>query len=108
MNGWIVFLLFAAVLLVLLCSIGIAVMGDPYQRLQFPAPISGVAVPLIVAAVFIQTNDFQARAKAVLVMIILFFTNAVLTHATARAERLRTKGHWEVESDDVDIERVKS
>jgi energy-converting hydrogenase B subunit D len=83
MGGWIFFLLFAAVLLVLLCSVGTAVMRDPYQRLHFPAPISGVAAPLIVAAIFIQTNDFQARAKAVLVLIILFFMNAVLSHATA-------------------------
>jgi multisubunit Na+/H+ antiporter MnhG subunit len=35
-----------------------------------------------------------------LIAIMLFFMNSVLSHATARAIRLRKLEHWEVESDE--------
>ena len=87
-------LLGVAVALCLLCAVGVAVVRDPYQRLQFNTPVASVAVPLIVAAVWVGDPQWQSRIKATLVGVVLLLMNAVLSHATARAVRIRDVGHW--------------
>jgi multisubunit Na+/H+ antiporter MnhG subunit len=37
----------------------------------------------------------QATIKTILVAMVLLLINAVLTHATARAARVRALGHWQ-------------
>jgi multisubunit Na+/H+ antiporter MnhG subunit len=93
-------LLGTAVLLAILCSLGLLVMRNPYQRLQFSAPVVGVSIMLIVAAVWVEDAEWQSRIKATLIALILFFTNAILSHATARAIRIREVGHWPATEDE--------
>ncbi len=76
-------------LLCLLCGLGLAVVRDPYQRLHFASPVTSVAVPLVVVAVWVEDPQWQSRVKATLVAVVLFLMNAVLSHATARAVRVR-------------------
>ncbi len=93
-------LLAIAVSLAVICSIGVAVMRDAFQRLHFSSPITVISVWLIVIAVWLEDTDWQARIKAALVALILFLMNAVLSHATARAIRIREAGHWDVHPDE--------
>ena len=50
--------------------------------------MGSVAIP---AAVVLHEGFSQAGAKAILIGILLFFSNPVLSHATARAARIRRK-----------------
>jgi monovalent cation/proton antiporter MnhG/PhaG subunit len=87
-------LLGLAVALALICSIGIAVVRDTYQRIHFSAPIVAISMPLISVAVFLEEPDSQARIKAVAITVLLIVMNAVLGHATARAIYIRETGRW--------------
>jgi len=87
-------LLGLAVVVAILSSIGIAVMRDPYQRLHFISPPASVSALLVTAAIFLGEKQKQAGAKAALVAFLLYFMNAVITHATARAHFVREKGTW--------------
>ncbi len=89
-------LLGLAVGLAVVCSVGMAIMRDAYQRLHFAAAIVSLSSPLIVIAVFLEESQAQARLKVVLIAVLLFCLNAVLTHATAKATRVRKTGHWQV------------
>ncbi len=89
-------LLGLAVGLAIICSFGMAIMRDAFQRLHFAAPIVSFSSLFIVIAVFLEETQGQARMKVVLVALLLFSLNAVLTHATAKAIRVRKAGHWEV------------
>ena len=75
-------LLAVAVALAMVCSIGVMVMRDAYQRLQFSAPVVAVSMLLIAIAVFIEEPDSQARIKVVLIYVSLLVTNSTLNHAT--------------------------
>jgi monovalent cation/proton antiporter MnhG/PhaG subunit len=87
-------LLGAAVALTIVCSIGLLVMRDAYQRLQFCSPVVSVSMFLIVIAVFIEESDSQARFKVVLIYVLSLVVNSILSHATARAIRIRQEGQW--------------
>ncbi len=87
-------LLSVAVALAILCALGVAVMRDPFQRLHFSAPVVSLSVGLIAVAVWLEESDSQARIKVVLTALVLFLMNAILTHATAKAVRIRQAGHW--------------
>ena len=93
-------LLGLAVLATLLSALGVVVMRDPYQRLHFPAVAVSWASIFIIAAVWLDETDAQARIKVILVGLILFVMNAVLTHATAKAVRIWQVGHWEPHADE--------
>jgi multicomponent Na+:H+ antiporter subunit G len=87
-------LLGIAVLVTVLSAVGLAVMRDPYQKLHFISPPATIATICIVAALFIGEKQKQAAGKAALIAFLLFFMNAVITHATARAHYVREKGVW--------------
>ncbi len=93
-------LLGLAVGLAVLCSFGMAIMRDAFQRLHFAASVVSVSSLLIVIAVFLEEGEWQARLKVMLTAVLLFGLNAVLTHATARAIRIRKTGHWKVKPDE--------
>lgn len=84
-----------AVGLAIVCSIGVMVMRDAFQRLQFTAVVVTFAMLLIAVAVWVEEKDPQARIKVVLIGLILFVMNSVLTSATAKAVRIHQKGYWE-------------
>ncbi len=89
-------LLALAVALAIVCSFGMAIMRDAFQRLHFSAPIVSFSSLFIVIAVFLEETQVQARLKVVLIAVLLFCLNAVLTHATAKATRVRKAGHWAI------------
>ena len=72
-------------------SAGLLVSDDAYDQIHFLAPgtlVGSVAIP---AAVVLHEGLSQAGAKAILIGILLFFSNPVLSHATGRAARIRRK-----------------
>jgi len=83
-----------AVALSLACSMGIAVMKSPLQRLHFSAPVCSFGVALITCAVWLDDPNWQARLKVALIAAIMFLMNAILSHATARAIRIREDKHF--------------
>ncbi len=93
-------LLGLAVGLSIVCSFGMAIMRNAFQRLHFAACVVSVSSPLIAVAVFLEETEVQARLKVVLIALLLFCLNAVLTHATAKATRIRKAGHWPVRTGD--------
>ena len=92
-------LLGLAVAFTFLSTIGVMVMRDAFQRLHFPAVIVTFASVLIAAAVWVDERDPQARIKVMLIAVILYITNAVLTSATARAARIHRVGFWEPQNE---------
>jgi multicomponent Na+:H+ antiporter subunit G len=84
-----------AVALALACAVGVAIMKNPLERLHFSAPVTSFSVALIACAVWIDDPNGQARLKIVLIAVIMFLMNAILSHATARAIRIREDKHFE-------------
>jgi monovalent cation/proton antiporter MnhG/PhaG subunit len=87
-------LLSIAVAIAIWCSFGLLIMRDAFQRLHFATPVVSLSTLLIIIAVFLENSDVGARLKVILIGIILFFMNAVLSHATARSIFIRKFGHW--------------
>jgi monovalent cation/proton antiporter MnhG/PhaG subunit len=79
---------------VLLSCAGLVAMRTPLDRLHFAAPASTIAPVLIAAAVLVEEPLSPAGIKAVIVALLIAVTTPVLSHATARAERVRRHGHW--------------
>ena len=75
-------------------GVGVAVGRGAYAKLQLATPAATVAVPLVVAAVWVGDPDWQARVKATIAAVVLFAANAVLSHATAKAVAIRDAGQW--------------
>ena len=70
-------------------SIGLLLSGDLYEQIHYLAPGSLIGAVAIPAAVLVHDGFSQAGAKAILIAILLFISNPVLSHATARAGRIR-------------------
>ena len=75
-------------------ALGVWLMRDVYQKLHYVALPCSVSAWLLCAAIFVGEKQKQAGAKAVLIALVLFFMNAVVTHATARAAWVRKDGQW--------------
>ena len=75
--------------------IGMWRMKEPMQALHYLSlPATGGSVSLTVA-VLVSQGPGQAFYKMLLITAVLFATNSVVAHATARAFRARELGHWE-------------
>ena len=78
-----------------LCCAGLFAMRNPFDRLHAVAP-ANILPPLLVAiAVLVQTGFSQATIKAILIAAAVILTSAIVTHAIARAARLRETGELE-------------
>lgn len=84
-------LLGTAVVLTFVCSVGVAVMRDPYERMHFMGPPAIFSATLITVAVAIDQPKAQAWLKCALLSLVLMAINSVVTHATARAVHLRAR-----------------
>lgn len=89
-------LLAVGVLAVLLSCLGLVVAQEPYGRLHFGAPACTIAPVAFAAAVLVEEPLSSAGVKAVLVAALVLVTSPVLTHAIARAVRVREHGRFEV------------
>jgi monovalent cation/proton antiporter MnhG/PhaG subunit len=78
----------------LLSCIGVLVMPNVFDRLHYTAPASTLGAFAIAVSIVVQEGWAAASVKAMLVFVLLVTTNPVLTHATARAARIRQFGHW--------------
>ena len=87
-------LLGIAVVSALLSSLGILIMRGVYEQLHYLAPVTTVSAFFLLAAVVVRQGWGQATIKTTLVCLMLLLINAVLTHAIARADRVRRLGTW--------------
>ena len=69
-------------------------MKDLYERLHYLFPPATITIICFTAAVIVDKRFSQAGIKALLIMLVLLAMNSVLTHATARAARIRQFGRW--------------
>jgi multisubunit Na+/H+ antiporter MnhG subunit len=70
-------------------------MPEPTQALHYLSLPAGVGSVFLAVAVFLETTWSSAALKSGLIVILLAAANSVVTHATARAIRVRKLGHWE-------------
>lgn len=87
-------LLGTAVVTAWLSCIGMMVMGDVLDALHYLAPVTTVGTFALLAAVVITEGAGQATMKTILICVVMLLINSVLSHATARAYRVRDKGDW--------------
>lgn len=81
----------------LMCCLGILVMRDVFDRLHYLGPATVLGPVFIAAAVVLEEALSTAGIKAILIAGVLLSTGPVLTHATARAARIRRYGAWEAQ-----------
>lgn len=84
--------------------LGMLRMRDPYQALHYLGVPSIVGISALTIAIFAETGWSQASWQSVVILGIFVTSNAVGTHAAARAFRAREKGHWEPDPRDPEIE----
>lgn len=84
----------------LVTAVGFLVVDDFYEQLHYLAPSSLIGAVAIPAAVVVHEGFSQAGAKAILIALLLFWANPVLTHATLRAGRIRRKRQWTPTADE--------
>ena len=85
-------LLAVAVGIELLCCLGVLVMRDVFDRLHYLGPATTLGPLALVVAVLVEHSSAQAIIKILLIGMVLIFTGPVLTHAIARAARVRERG----------------
>lgn len=94
MSGIVVdVLLFAGVALLWLCTLGVLVMHSAYDRLHY-ASAAGWGAVLIAFSILARESVSLIADKALLTAVILVVCGPVLSHATARAGRIRERGAW--------------
>lgn len=87
-------LVYGGVLIALLSSWLMLRMRDEYQMMHFMSPPASLSVILITIAIFLQKGRKPESFKALFAVAVLILMNAVITHATARAFRIREIGDW--------------
>ncbi len=89
MNLVIAILVYVAVAVALLSAWLMLRMRDEYQMMHFLAPPASVSVILLTVAIFLHQGLKPESFKAVFIIVVLLMMNTVVTHATARAFRIR-------------------
>jgi monovalent cation/proton antiporter MnhG/PhaG subunit len=87
-------LLVLGVASILMSTVGVLVMRDALDRLHFTAPAATLAPICFAVAVLVEEPLSSAGIKAVIVAVLIVVTTPVLSHATARAARIREHGRW--------------
>jgi len=87
-------LLAVGVAATLLSCLGVLVMPNVFDQLHYTAPASTVGAFGIAVSIVVEEGWAAASVKAIFIFILLVTTNPVLTHATARAARIRQFGNW--------------
>ena len=85
-------------IVVLACWLGVIGMWrmrHPTQALHYLSLPSTMGAMVLTVAIFVGVGPNQAAWKMLLIAAVLFATNSIVTHATARAFRARELGHWE-------------
>lgn len=87
-------LLAAGVAVELFCYAGVLLARTAYDRLHYVVPATAIAPVLIVAAIVVQEGTSTSAVKALLIGVGMVALGPVLSHATARAIRIRGLGQW--------------
>jgi multicomponent Na+:H+ antiporter subunit G len=87
-------LLTGAVVIVALCVLGLFTVSDSFDRLHFLSPVTSIGAVLVAAAIVVEEALSTSGVKAILTVGLLLLTSPILSHATARAARVRQYGHW--------------
>lgn len=87
-------LVYGAALIALLSSWLMLRMKDEYQMMHFMAPPASLSVILLTVAIFLQQGRKPESFKALFIVGVLVLMNAIITHATARAFRIREIEDW--------------
>jgi multicomponent Na+:H+ antiporter subunit G len=96
MTAIVAVLLGLALALMAVSALGLLVMPNLMDRLHYLGPASTVAPALVaVAVVLVEAFDHQG-IEALLLALFLGVFQPVLTHATARAARIRERGDWRI------------
>lgn len=72
-------------------ALGLLAARDAYDQIHYLAPGSLLGCVAIPASLVVQEGFTQAGVKAILIALLLLLANPVLSHATARAARVRRK-----------------
>jgi multicomponent Na+:H+ antiporter subunit G len=99
-HALVIVLLLAGVLVELVSCIGVLAMRHFYDRLHYVGPASTLGAMLIGSALLVQNGLKQQGVKSLMVVVLLVTISPVLTHATARAARIREFGRWVVLDDE--------
>ncbi len=86
-------LLFGGVLVLLMCALGVLTMQSAYDRLHY-ASAAGYGAALVALAILVRESFSLIADKAILTAAILFVCGPVVSHATARAGRIRERREW--------------
>ncbi len=87
-------LLAVGAVVTLLSAIAVPTRKDFYERLHYLAPPATVGIGCFTLAILLDKHFSTAGIKALIVFVVLLFMNAILTHAMARAARVRQFGRW--------------
>ena len=88
-------LVYAAVIIALMSSWLMLRMKDEYQMMHFMSPPASLSAILITVAIFLQNGRKPEGFKALFIVMVLLMMNSVVTHATARAFRIReSRDKW--------------
>lgn len=85
-------LLWAGVGVAALGCLGVLALRELPDRLHYIAPVTSLAVPLVVAALALQAGGLHAALKLAVVAALLVISGPVVTVATARAAAVRDRG----------------
>jgi multicomponent Na+:H+ antiporter subunit G len=85
----------------LLCCIGLVAANDVFDRLHFLGPAASLGPLSIAAAIAMQRGFSLASSKAFIAALTMTATGPALTHALARAARVRQFEHWSALPDEV-------
>lgn len=88
-------LLGSAVVACWLGVIGMLRMRHPTQALQYLTLPATIGMGAVTVAMFVDMGLSSAAFKTLLIAVVVLGINSVVTHATARAFRVRHLGHWE-------------
>ncbi|GAC1537609.1 MAG: hypothetical protein NVS3B12_21780 [Acidimicrobiales bacterium] len=79
--------------------LGVCAMADAMDRLHFTAPATTLGIGAVGMAMVLEFSLSTMGIKAILVVVLVGVTNPILTHATARALRVRAHGRWQVDDE---------
>jgi multicomponent Na+:H+ antiporter subunit G len=85
-------LLAVGVLLQLACCLGLLVIRDTFDQLHLLSAAGAIGPVAIAAAVIVEHGLSSFGIKAVLVTVMIGLTGPIMTHAIAKATRVRREG----------------
>ncbi len=100
-------LLTGGVGIALICCIGVLAVRDAFDRLHFVTPANTLSTALIALAVALGKGFSNMTLKTILLLVMMMISGPILTHATARALRIRRHGEWRIFPEEIAAEEPR-